>query len=51
VGLEAERAKLQTQITQGSLIVMEASEEDRVRAEASKLKLRKLGAPLVLRTP
>ena len=50
-GLEAERSKLQTQITQGSLIVMEASEEDKVRAEAGKLKLRKLGAPLVLRVP
>lgn len=53
VGLEATRAELQKQITQGSLIVMEASEEDnvRARAQAGKLKLRKLGAPLVLRVP
>lgn len=49
--LEGQRAKLQTQITQGSLLVIEASEPDEVRARANKLKLKKLGAPLVLRAP
>ena len=50
-GLEAERTELQTEIKQGWVIVTQASEEDNVRAEAGKLKLRKLGAPLVLRVP
>jgi len=49
--LEGQRSELQGDIATGTLLVLEASDRETVRPAARKLKLKPLGAPLVLRAP
>ena len=49
--LERDKTKLQTQIARDAILVLEASDGDTVRAEARRLKLKKLGDGIVLSAP
>ena len=49
--LEGKKVQLQTQIGRDAILVIKATDDDIVRTEARRLKLKKLGEGIVLQAP